>query len=159
MARPELFDTRPGWGGGKLNATSILLEPLSDAECRELISNLLDRAPLPPDASSRGSPARPRATRSSPRSSWRCSSTTRCSRASDDRWVAASDLSELPVPSTINALLAARLEGLPADERAILTAAAVEGTVFHRGAVRELAARIAERDARARSAWRSSAGT
>ena len=53
----------------------------------------------------------------------------------DDRWVAASDLAELPVPSTINALLAARLEGLPADERAILTTAAVEGAVFHRGAV------------------------
>ena len=51
------------------------------------------------------------------------------------RWVASSDLAELPVPSTIHALLAARLEGLPADERAILTTAAVEGEVFHRGAV------------------------
>ena len=40
----------------------------------------------------------------------------------DGRWVASSDLAELPVPSTIQALLAARLEGLPADERAILTA-------------------------------------
>jgi predicted ATPase len=55
-----------------------------------------------------------------------------------DRWVASSDLSELPVPSTIHALLAARLEGLPADERAILMTAAVEGLVFHRGAVGEL---------------------
>ena len=42
-------------------------------------------------------------------------------------------------PSTINALLAARLEGLPSLERAILTAAAVEGAVFHRSAVSELA--------------------
>ena len=57
----------------------------------------------------------------------------------DDRWVASSDLSELPVPSTIHALLAARLEGLPAGERAILTTAAVEGAVFHRGAVGALA--------------------
>ena len=32
MARPELLDERPGWGGGKLNATSILLEPLSEDE-------------------------------------------------------------------------------------------------------------------------------
>ena len=53
IARPELLDTRPGWGDGKPNATSILLEPLSDAECRELISNLLDRAPLPAAAESR----------------------------------------------------------------------------------------------------------
>ena len=29
VARPELLETRPGWGGGKLNATTILLEPLS----------------------------------------------------------------------------------------------------------------------------------
>ena len=34
IARPELLDTRPGWGGGKLNATSILLEPLTEAESR-----------------------------------------------------------------------------------------------------------------------------
>ena len=61
-----------------------------------------------------------------------------------DSWVAASDLVELPVPSTINALLAARLEGLPSIERAILTAAAVEGSVFHRGAVKELACPVLE---------------
>ena len=53
IARPELLDTRPDWGGGKLNATSILLEPLSDEESRQLISNLLDRAPLPSEAESR----------------------------------------------------------------------------------------------------------
>ncbi|MDX6514067.1 MAG: hypothetical protein QOE36_3571, partial [Gaiellaceae bacterium] len=33
VARPELVDTRPGWGGGKLNATSMLLEPLDDSAC------------------------------------------------------------------------------------------------------------------------------
>ena len=27
IARPELLDARPQWGGGKLNATTILLEP------------------------------------------------------------------------------------------------------------------------------------
>ena len=63
---------------------------------------------------------------------------TSCSPATGDRWVARSDLSELPVPSTIHALLAARLEGLPADECAILTTAAVEGAVFHKSAVSEL---------------------
>ena len=60
-------------------------------------------------------------------------------RRDEDCWVARSDLSELPVPSTINALLAARLDGLPSLERVILTAAAVEGAVFHRSAVGELA--------------------
>ena len=33
MARPELLDDHPGWAGGKLNATSILLEPLNAEEC------------------------------------------------------------------------------------------------------------------------------
>ena len=38
IARPELLDVRPGWGGGKLNATSVLLEPLDgggDADARD----------------------------------------------------------------------------------------------------------------------------
>ena len=34
IARPELFDARPGWGGGKPNATSVLLEPLSERRVR-----------------------------------------------------------------------------------------------------------------------------
>src|SRR3954452_15473273 len=38
IARPELLDARPGWPAGK-HKTSITVEPLSDSECRELISN------------------------------------------------------------------------------------------------------------------------
>src|SRR6476619_3553937 len=41
MARPELLEARPAWGGGKLNATSINLEPLSVSECGTLVANLL----------------------------------------------------------------------------------------------------------------------
>ena len=41
MARPELHDVRPAWGGGKHNATSIFLEPLTDAETDRLVRNLL----------------------------------------------------------------------------------------------------------------------
>ena len=38
VARPELLDDRPGWGGGKLNATSaLLLEPLTAAESNALL--------------------------------------------------------------------------------------------------------------------------
>ena len=33
IARPELLEARPVWGGGKWNSTSILLEPLDDDEC------------------------------------------------------------------------------------------------------------------------------
>jgi predicted ATPase/class 3 adenylate cyclase len=138
IARPELFDTRPGWGAGKRNATSILLERLSDAECRELISNLLGRAPLPPAAESRISNAAEGNALFAEELVAMLVDDALLRRAPDS-WVAASDLAELPVPSTINALLAARLEGLPAIERTILTAAAVEGALFHRSAVSELA--------------------
>ena len=45
---------------------------------------------------------------------------------------------DVAVPPTIQALLAARLEQLPGEERAVIERGAVEGKVFHRGAVREL---------------------
>ncbi len=141
---------------GKRNATSILLEPLSEAECRELISNLLGRAPLPPAAESRIASA----AEGNPLFAEELVAMLvddALLRRAPDRWVAASDLAELPVPSTINALLAARLEGLPAGERAILTAAAVEGAVFHRSAVASSPAPTLDRRSRT-ACWRSSAG-
>ena len=46
LARPELLDIRRGWCGGKLNATSVLLEPLSDGECSLLVEHLVGRAEL-----------------------------------------------------------------------------------------------------------------
>ena len=44
LARPELVETRPAWGGGKLNATMALLEPLSAIEADQLIRNLSGKA-------------------------------------------------------------------------------------------------------------------
>ena len=41
LARPELLDVRPGWAGGKLNATSVLLEPLARSEVDVLAGELL----------------------------------------------------------------------------------------------------------------------
>ena len=57
----------------------------------------------------------------------------------DGRWVATSDLSDVPVPPTISALLAARLDKLPARERRLLDIASVMGQVFYPRAVRALA--------------------
>ena len=42
MARPELLDRRTGWGGGKVNATTVLLEPLAPNETELLIDGLAD---------------------------------------------------------------------------------------------------------------------
>src|SRR5262249_50633594 len=137
IARPELLDKRPGWGGDKLKATSILLEPLSGAECHELITNLLDRVPLPPVVESRIAGAA-EGNRLFGGAFAAMVVVGALLAREGAHWVASSSLSELPVPSTIHALLAARLDGLPADERAILMTASVEGLVFHRGAVGEL---------------------
>ncbi len=136
MARPEFLDTRPSWGG-KTNATTLVLEPLSEADCRKLVLNLLDHVPLLPVVETRITSAAD----GNPLFAEELVAMLvdeRLLTRKEGQWVARADLSELPVPATINALLAARLEGLPAHERAILTTAAVEGVVFHRGTVAEL---------------------
>ncbi len=53
MARPELLDTRPGWGGGKLNATTVLLEPLPETDARDLLRHLIGPARLDDRAAAR----------------------------------------------------------------------------------------------------------
>src|SRR5439155_13234971 len=45
-ARLELLERRPAWGGGKLNAATIALPPLSDEETARLIAGLSERALL-----------------------------------------------------------------------------------------------------------------
>jgi class 3 adenylate cyclase/tetratricopeptide (TPR) repeat protein len=123
LARPELLELRPGWGGGKLNATTVLLEPLSAGETDELIDELLAGGSLDEElrdrirAAAEGNPL------------------------FVEQMLAMVEESpdEVTVPSTIQALLAARLDQLPARERAALERGAVEGQVFHRGAVVALA--------------------
>ena len=44
LARDELLERRPGWGGGRRNATAISLEPLTDDETRELVAALMPGA-------------------------------------------------------------------------------------------------------------------
>lgn len=61
-------------------------------------------------------------------------------RREDDRWVQAIDLSSIPIPPTIDALLSARLDRLPAQDREVLASASVQGQVFSRDAVTSLVA-------------------
>ena len=137
LARPELLDERPGWGGGKFNATTISLEPLSDDECGDLIGNLLGRAALPAEARDRilaaaeGTPLFVEEMLSMLIDEGLLA-------RDGDRWVATGALSDLRVPPTIQALLAARLDQLTGDERAAIQHAAVCGKQFHVGAVAAL---------------------
>ncbi|MGH2661976.1 MAG: ATP-binding protein [Actinomycetota bacterium] len=137
LARAELLDIRPTWGGGKLNATSIHLEPLTQEQSSTLIGNLLGRAELSEDAGNRITEA----AEGNP-----LFVEEMLSMLIDDgllvrddgQWMPASDLSGVTVPPTIQALLAARLDRLKPDERVVIERASVEGKVFHRGAVAEL---------------------
>ena len=137
LARPEFLDERPGWGGGKFNATSALLERLSDGESAELVTNLLGRAQLDEDVRDRimsAAEGNPLFVEEMLRMLIDDGLLTR----SDGEWVPAGDLSQITVPPTIHALLAARLDRLGHDERAVIERGSVEGKVFHRGAVAEL---------------------
>jgi class 3 adenylate cyclase len=138
LARQELLEARPAWGGGKRSATSISLEPLNVEETAELIDNLLGRADLPPTAFDRIRAA----AEGNPlfvEELLEMLIDEGVLARSDGSWTARGDLAALSVPPTIQALLAARLDGLAGSERAILERGAVEGTLFHRDAVAALA--------------------
>ena len=137
MARPELLDHRSGWAGGKLNATTTLLEPLSGTECQVLMENLLGRTELTEGVRSRiadaaeGNPLFVEEMVAMLIDEGHL-------RKDDGRWIPTTELDDVAVPPTIQALLAARLDLLLPAERAVLERGSVEGKVFHRGSVLEL---------------------
>ena len=137
MARPELLDERPGWSGGKLNATCVLLEPLSDDDCAALIANLRGASPLPAKSEARIAEAAEGNPLFAEELLAMVTDDTQTGRRGEER--PSGDASRLSLPPTIQALLSARLELLPEDERAVVELASVEGTQFHRGALDELA--------------------
>jgi class 3 adenylate cyclase/tetratricopeptide (TPR) repeat protein len=119
-ARPELLERRPGWGGGKPNALTLSISPLSDEETALLLGSLLERAVLPAELQ-----------------------TTLLARAGGNplyaeqfaRLLAETGGEELPVPENVQGIIAARLDGLPREEKELLQDAAVLGKVFWLGAV------------------------
>ncbi len=138
LARPELLDARPAWGGGKMNASSILLEPLSSAEASTLVHNLVGAADLPAAVAARitesaeGNPLFVE--------EMLAMLIDEGLLARDDgAWVPTGDLSKVAVPPTIQALLSARLDRLEGEQRLVIERASVVGKEFWRGAVVELA--------------------
>jgi class 3 adenylate cyclase/tetratricopeptide (TPR) repeat protein len=138
VARPELLEVRAGWAGGKLNATTILLEPLDGEAASTLVDNLLGRAEIPDTARARileaaeGNPL-------FVEEMLAMLIDDGLLRFEDGAWRAVQDLADVTVPPTIQLLLAARLDRLDAEERAVIERGAVEGKVFHTGAVATLA--------------------
>jgi class 3 adenylate cyclase/tetratricopeptide (TPR) repeat protein len=121
MARPELLERRPSWGGGKWNATTVLLEPLDAAETELLIAEL----------GGVGEELRERILQVAEGNPLFLEEMLALVRDSGG--------AEVEVPPTIHALLAARLDQLDPDERSVLEHGSVEGRTFHRGAVAALA--------------------
>jgi class 3 adenylate cyclase/tetratricopeptide (TPR) repeat protein len=135
-ARPELYDRQPGWGGGKRNHTAVSLSPLSPDETARLVAALLDQAVLPAETQAaliaraggnplyaeefirmlmdRGILVRPGAT-----------------------WELVGE-GDIPVPDSVQSLIAARLDTLSPERKSLLQDAAVIGKVFWAGALAEM---------------------
>jgi class 3 adenylate cyclase/tetratricopeptide (TPR) repeat protein len=118
-ARPELLERRPGWGGGKLNASTIGLAPLSSEQTSLLIAHVLERAVLP--AATQGALLE------------RAEGNPLYAEQFAQLYLERGSASELPLPETLQGIVAARLDGLAADEKAALQDAAVIGKVFWAG--------------------------
>src|SRR5215218_77745 len=125
LARPELLDVRPSWGGGRVRATSIELEPLAPQEVEEMLSTLLQRTGLAPEdvvaliEKTGGNPLFVEET---------------------IRMLAEEEGAASPerIPDTVQALIAARIDRLGPDERRALRRAAVIGRTFWEGALTHL---------------------
>jgi predicted ATPase/class 3 adenylate cyclase len=135
LARPELTDKRPSWGAGKRNFTSLYLEPLSALMMNELLAGLVPG--LPEDLRSailqraEGVPLY----------------AVETVRMLIDRgllvqhgnvYQPAGPIDTLEVPETLHALIAARLDGLSAEERALVQDAAVLGKTFTKQGISSL---------------------
>jgi class 3 adenylate cyclase len=117
LARPDLLETRPTWGGGLPAYTALPLEPLNPHEARELAGHLLSQ--------SRTSEAVAAGGEGNPLFIEQLAATV----------LETSPGTDVVLPNSIRGILAARLDALPGSERSLLLDAAVVGKVFWRGAL------------------------
>jgi class 3 adenylate cyclase len=129
IARLDLMERYPGWVGAHSKATTIVLEPLSADETGELIEHLAADEPITENLMRRVREA----AEGNPLFVEEMIAFLRDAPAG-----------EVTVPGTIAALLSARLDQLEPAERAVLQRAAVEGRLFHRGAVQALGSEKAQ---------------
>src|SRR6478752_1623789 len=132
LARPELLDVRPAWGGGRLRAVTFELEALSDGEGATLVRELAAEVDVPVDveavlAKAEGNPLFVEET----------------IRALAERPEGRQDR----IPDTLQALIAARIDRLPASSRRLVQRAAVMGRIFLRGALVHLSPDVPDVDA------------
>jgi class 3 adenylate cyclase/tetratricopeptide (TPR) repeat protein len=139
LARPELLERRPGWGTAARSFNTIGLEPLTDANVRELLQGLVPELPRGASdailARADGIPLY-------------AVETVRMLVA-DGRLVAnddgtlrpTGDLGQLAMPDSLRALIASRLDGLEDADRTLLQEAAVLGKTFAADALAAISGR------------------
>jgi len=137
MARPELLETRPGWGGGKPDATTFVLEPLPAAETGQLIEALFAGGHIDPMARDRIAEAAEGNPLFVEQLVEMLIDEGVVQRMGDGTLVL-SKLESIDVPPTIQALLAARLDRLSDAERRTIERASVVGKEFGQREVSEL---------------------
>ena len=130
-SRPELLSRRPGWGGGKPNALTISLAPLSNAETSRLVAALVEQALVP----SRVHDAVLERAQGNPLYA------EEFARLSAERGT----LEDLP--ESVQGIIAARLDALPRAEKELLQDGAVVGKVFWSGTLTAMSADSRERAA------------
>ncbi|MDX6507312.1 MAG: hypothetical protein QOG06_1956 [Gaiellaceae bacterium] len=123
LARPELLDIRPGWGGGRVRATAIELEPLGDSESEQLVDALIEGSLSAEErrevlAKTEGNPLY-------------LEETVKMLSEDGSEGIGR-------IPDTLQALIAARIDRLAPDAKALLQRAAVIGRTFWEGAVERL---------------------
>jgi len=125
-ARTDLLTRRPTWGGGKPNATTISLAPLSDEETAQLVHALLERSVLPVELQ-----------------------VTLLERAGGNplyaeefvRLAGESGREGLELPESVQGIISARLDALEPADKELLQDAAVVGKVFWSGALSAIGSR------------------
>ncbi len=129
LARPDLLERRPGWGGGRFDSVTVSLKPLPEEDAAALLANLLPGGVVAEAArdlildAAEGNPLFLEELVAmlieNGTLRWR-----------DGTWVLALGVETVPVPVTVQALIRARLDRLPARERRVLELAAVVGKEF-----------------------------
>jgi class 3 adenylate cyclase/tetratricopeptide (TPR) repeat protein len=133
-ARPEILEGSPDWG--RVGST-VSLASLGSAEGERLIRNLVGQASLPRQVHDRvldaadGNPL-------FVEEILRMLIDDGLLQERDGRLSAPEDASIATMPGTVQAIIAARLDRLDAEERALLQRASVVGRVFYWGAVVDL---------------------
>ncbi|MGA9372896.1 MAG: adenylate/guanylate cyclase domain-containing protein, partial [Solirubrobacterales bacterium] len=122
LTRDELLERRPGWGGGRRNATTISLEPLTENETRELVAAL-----MPGSEIGAGDVV--------PEVAERSGGNPLFAEEMVNRLLEEETAEAQALPSTVQSLLAARLDSLDRLERRLLQSASVAGQTFWEGAL------------------------